>query len=353
VFDSVLPDQASSDSVLSLLELLAVRLEQDVRPGEPEQSCRASRLAVAAGWWLPLRQAVYGFAGTAQLAPSQQMLEAAQPLLLPFGHPRLGPFRLLSSSFVASNFSLHARPVPVDPPSSWSLRFLFPRAAGSSSIFTFAVGSQPVVCAALPADTERWNTSECFAPVVINASHVSCVCRFVSSSFYAALPLAQLLTGASSAQLLPNPSDTSGAVVPLVPTLPAGLAIAAVLVLAIAGLWAIAARRGRADVAPSTFVSTGVLPSDVVPADNRIRVPNHPVASQHNGVSVLSAAVATRAAQQQGEDAIGAILARKDENIWVSDEEQFENVGDPLLSEDVARSIDSDGFHDANARLWD
>ncbi len=339
VFDSVAP---SSESVLALLHRMALYLQVDLRPGESEQAARAPRLSVSAGWWLPVSDAVYGYPSVAQLTPSEQMLSLVQPTLLPFGHPRLGPFRLMASSAVAANYSLHAQS-PLVVPSSWSLRYLFTNAdiARSSAIFVFAVGSQPVVCAALL--TGAWNTSYCQTPFVMNSTHVSCSCRFASEAYYAALPLAELADGLSFSPLLPTRDPDFGATVPLVPTLPAGLAFAALLVLALFGLWAFVARRSAASVSSTatTYVSSGVAANDVVPADNRLRVP---LPSN----TVVEAGVVGLLSAEVGKQQVGEV----EDNIWVSDEEHFENVEDPLLSEDVVGSVEENGFHNTNAPLW-
>lgn len=352
VFDSEMPSRALADRTTGLVELLASLLASDLLPGESETSCRSPRLAVAAGWWLPVAESVYGFPGTAQLVPSAQMLEQVQPVLLPFGHPRLGPYRLLPTWSVASNYSLHAVAGPPVLPSSWSLRVRLPVSSlNSGARFEFAVGSQPVVCAALEQNGTRWNETACGRVLIVNATHVSCTClAFSPDLYYAALPLAVLITGASESHLIPALGD--GSAVPTVPTLAAGLALAAMLLLALAALlFAWAVRRGllARNTSPMVYVSPGVPANAIVPADNRIRVPLPLGSAATGGSSGVGAGLVSGSAYAA---LVEAGKPKEEDNIWVSDEDKFENVEDPLISEDMIGDDHEDGFHDANAPLW-
>ncbi len=353
VFDSVAPSEPASASVRQLLQRLAQSLAADLRPGESGPSCRASRLAVSAGWWLPVPSAVYGYPSVASLTPAASFLDSVAQQVRSFVHPRLGSANLLPTWAVAANFSLFPQPQLVLP-TSWQLSFGF-RASGSASL-VFAAARQPAVCAAMSPSSFVWDTSVCGTPSQLNATHLSCQC-LSDGRFLAALPLNVLPDGSSISPLLPGPGGSVLAV-PLVPTLPAGLAIAALLVLALAALAAVLALRGATAAAGrrQLWVSPNVAPADIVPADNRVRVPLVPAAPLAAAGPLSSVAAQDRPALSRVRviAASAPAAAAVGENIWVSDDEDEERNDEHelLRSQDVAPSVDGDDFYDPRNEAW-
>lgn len=131
--------------------------------------------------------------------------------------------------------------------------------------FAFHVDKAPgvaYVCAAFL--NGLWNTEVC-TMVSQSEVEVTCECKIYHNVTFAVLPLPSLPDGITP--LLPTPN---GPLIPTNPALAAGLAIAALLILALIALIAAQSRAASKPPHELAFVSTGVQETDVVTADNRI-----------------------------------------------------------------------------------
>lgn len=393
LFSSQPPNASVSENVLSVLTNLSQSLRYDLRPGEDPIVAASNNLALQTSWWLPVAGAQYGYAPEATLVPSSILLENITDAPSLFNRPYLRSQTLRYSSSIVSNYFIlpgaHPLPLPVSWTHQWEAYNTPTVPVNLTDVrdanYTFAVsGGGPFSCVFFNLTTGLWNESLCGDPLMINSTHVVCICKATPLySTFAVVPLALLPDGNVSGPFTPFPPNT--AVIPVDPALPAGLAIGALIVLA--GI-ALIGYMYRSRLMPEqfVFVSTGVPESRIVPADNRIAPPEPVTATPAvvpMAVAVGSTPVVTAIRPEQvsgipparleessfattrriSPETIAAVTApratlEEQRDIWTSesdddnDDDQQDGSDSLLLSKDLYPSMEEPTFYDTKRDLW-
>jgi hypothetical protein len=328
-------DTTNKALVLRLLEQWAGLLERDLRPGENMAICTSDRFSVSSSWWLPV-SSEYVAPPVATWNPSPELL-AANPLESSVP-PRLGSNRLQSTRGMASSVQLY--PSLAEP--LWTQQFIMSELVERGNVtLIFARDEQQqnesLICGQFVVATNTYDTTVCGAVNRVNDSHVECDCG-ASQQPLALLLLNVLPDGDEVEILVPGPAGAKE-VVPVSTTLPAGLAVAGLVLLALVVLLVYYCYGGFVGTdldKKMTWVSTGVAASTIVPADNRVSLPGTP--------EVSSEALVDGGVYNNGKET-------SSDNIWASEEDDED---EPLRSVDLINddAKNTVGWYDVDNDLW-